>query len=60
MRHLFRDGDGGFKRMTGVERGEGVCFADSADFDGDGRPDLAVANYASQTVSIFLSKTAQE
>ena len=39
--------------------GERPISVSIGDFNGDGKPDLAVVNYKSSTVSIFLNTTAQ-
>lgn len=40
---------------TTYATGSGPLFAASADFNGDGKPDLAVANYLSDTLSVLLN-----
>jgi len=53
---LLGDGQGGFLEASGspVSAGGGPFSVATADFNGDGKIDLAVANYDSGNVSIFL------
>ena len=53
---LLGNGSGGFSAASWspVAAGSGPFSAVAGDFNGDGRPDLAVADYGSATVSILL------
>jgi hypothetical protein len=46
-----------FSTKTDFSTGEGPISIAVADFNEDGKPDIAVANYKSNTVSIFLNTT---
>ena len=48
------DGLGGFSGSTDVSVGSSPSSVAIGDFNGDGKQDLAVANYSSNTVSIRL------
>jgi hypothetical protein len=52
---LLGNGKGGFKPMVNYEVGYQPFSIVTADFNGDAKPDLAVANQASGTVSILLN-----
>lgn len=52
---LFGNGDGTLGPRTELGVGEGVSRLITADFNSDGRLDIAVAYYFSHTVSMFLS-----
>jgi hypothetical protein len=57
---LINDNQGGFSAATGSPFAVGAVGArstdiTSADFDGTGSPDLAVANYGSDNVSVLLN-----
>jgi uncharacterized protein (TIGR03437 family) len=57
---LLGDGSGGFTPAPGSSFAAGaapICVT-SADFNGDGRPDIATANGGSSSVSIFLGQQA--
>jgi hypothetical protein len=53
---LLRQPAGGFAQETGspISVGGGPNFGAVADFNGDNRPDFAVANYVGGTVSVLL------
>jgi type II secretory pathway component GspD/PulD (secretin) len=53
---LLSNGDDTFKAATGspIAVGKEPSAVVTADFNGDGKPDFAVANFADNTVSIFL------
>lgn len=53
---LARRGDGTFEDQRLVEAGLMPNAVAIADLDGDGRLDLAVANYESGTVSVLLNR----
>ncbi len=55
---LLGNGDGTFTQASGSPYavGQGPVSLVAADFNGDGRLDLAVANYADGTVSVLLQK----
>ena len=53
-RSAWGDGLGGFSGSTEVSVGSGPYSVAIGDFNGDGKQDLAVANYDSSTVSIRL------
>ncbi|MFN2467487.1 MAG: FG-GAP repeat domain-containing protein, partial [Gaiellaceae bacterium] len=57
---LLGDGAGGFSAAPGspVAAGDGAGSLAATDVNGDGRPDLAVANFESGTVSILLGNGA--
>lgn len=44
---------GSFAARLNLPSGNGPCHSTIADFDGDGRPDLAFANWDAHTVSIY-------
>jgi uncharacterized protein (TIGR03437 family) len=54
---LLGNGSGGFTQAAGspFKVGTDPQFVAVADFNGDGKPDLAVANYDDSTVSILLN-----
>ena len=54
---LLGNGDGTFQAAQNVVAGRGVLFAAVADLNGDGRLDLATANYAAGTVSVLINNT---
>jgi hypothetical protein len=56
---LMNDGAGGFNSVitTASETNSAPRDIAVGDFDGDGKPDLAVANFATNDVSILLSST---
>ncbi len=54
---LVGNGDGTFQAAQNVVAGRGVLFAAVADLNGDGRLDLATANYAAGTVSVLINNT---
>jgi len=55
---LLGNGDGTFGTKTDFGTGISPTSAVIADLNGDGRPDLAVANYPSNTVSVLLNMGA--
>ena len=55
---LLGIGDGTFAAPIDFEVGNGPGWVTVADFNRDGKPDLAVANSRSNTVSVLLSPTA--
>ena len=50
------DGAGNFALATELETGARPVSVATADFNGDSRRDLAVANFGSETATIFLGK----
>ncbi|MGE0453570.1 MAG: FG-GAP-like repeat-containing protein [Vicinamibacteria bacterium] len=54
---LRGNGDGSFGLAQSFTAGRGVVGTAVADFDRDGKPDLAVANYSADSVSILLNDT---
>lgn len=53
--HVFLGrGDGTFESGASLPAGEFPLSVDVGDFNGDGVPDLATADFASDTVSVFL------
>jgi len=52
---LLGNGDGTFQNPTTFATGAITRSVAVGDFNGDGRPDLAVANYGSNTVSVLLN-----
>ena len=50
----------GFTTQTTFATGNEPRFVGTADFNGDGKPDLAIANQASNSASILLNTTAAE
>ena len=59
---LLGDGQGGFSQAEGspVEMGNGPISVVVGNFNGDGNPDLAVANIGSDNVTIRLNVTAKD
>jgi VCBS repeat protein len=57
---LLRQAGGGFAQEAGspIAVGTGALGVASGDFDGDGRPDLAVTNNTAGTVSVLLRQAA--
>jgi hypothetical protein len=53
---LLGDGLGGFAGGEVRAGGEGHFALTAGDFDGDGRPDLAVANYTTNNVGVLLTR----
>src|SRR5262249_11390671 len=53
---LLGRGDGQFQPPQGFEVGVSSRFVVAGDFNGDGIPDLAVANYNSDDLSILLGR----
>ena len=55
---LFGDGAGGFTTDTSgpFATGTGPAAIVTGDFDGDGRPDLAVANFGSGNVTVLMNR----
>ena len=52
---LLNDGSGSFSTKVNVPAGDGPAGVAAADLDGDGDFDLAVANFASDDISILLN-----
>jgi hypothetical protein len=50
-------GDGTFQYGDQLTTGSMPHFLVSGDFNGDGRPDLAVANSGSNTISLLFNTT---
>jgi uncharacterized protein (TIGR03437 family) len=50
---LMGNGDGTFKAAVNIPGGSSPLAVLSADFNGDGKADLAVANSSSSTISVF-------
>jgi hypothetical protein len=58
---LLGNGDGTFQAPTLFESGgQGAISVAVADFNGDGKPDLAVANFVSDTVDVLLNTSAKK
>jgi uncharacterized repeat protein (TIGR01451 family) len=55
---LLGNGDGTFQTPVNYGAGNGPWSVGVADFDGDGRADLVVADYAGLGVSVFLNSGA--
>jgi hypothetical protein len=51
---LLGNGDGTFQTQVTYATGVFPSSVTSGDFNGDGKPDLAVANYASSTVTVLV------
>ncbi|TMH06184.1 MAG: hypothetical protein E6H67_06865 [Betaproteobacteria bacterium] len=51
---LLGNGDGSFRAPVSYPTGTSPAAVVVADFNGDGKPDLAVANFGSNTVSILM------
>ena len=51
---LLGNGDGTFQTMVSYKTGANSASVAVGDFNGDGKPDLAVANYGSTNVSVLL------
>jgi hypothetical protein len=51
---LRNNGAGHFRHRRDFQSGQNPIHATAADFDGDGRPDIATANTGSNTVSVHL------
>ena len=56
---LLGNGDGSFQATQYFGAGSGPRSAAVADFNGDGLPDLAVANELSNNVSVLINNTPQ-
>ena len=56
---LLGKGDGTFRVPRSFAAGTGPVGITSADFDGDGKPDLAVAIVGDDTVSVLLNTTGE-
>ena len=54
MSVLLGNGDGTFQAAVNYPAGLNPFSVAVGDFNGDGKPDLAVANYGSNTVSVLL------
>jgi hypothetical protein len=52
---LKNEGDGTFEDKAEFATGKGPSTSAAADFDGDGSTDLAVANWESGQVVVFLN-----
>ena len=50
-------GDGTFRKAVDYKRGHFFAFVAVGDFNGNGKPDLAVANSGSNSVSILTNVT---
>ena len=58
---LLNKGDGTFQRRLDYPTGRHVSYPTSVaigDLNGDGKPDLAAANFGSNTVAVMLANTA--
>jgi hypothetical protein len=54
---LVNNGNGTFRVAEAFDTGsKGPSSVAAADFDGDGRDDLAVANWESNDVAVFLNR----
>src|SRR2546422_7708878 len=56
---LLGNGDGTFQTARTLDVGTTPAFVAVGDFNGDGRPDLAVANFQSNTVSVLVVNAAR-
>ena len=54
---LLGTGDGSFTAVQTIAAGDTPASIAIADFNGDGRPDLAVANFRSNNVSVLINNT---
>src|SRR6266581_4836158 len=54
---LLGNGDGTFQAPQNFGAGYGPAFTAVADFNGDGKLDLAVANYYDTTVSVMINSS---
>jgi hypothetical protein len=57
---LLGNGDGTFNTQTTYPTGKGPVGVVVGDFNGAGRPDLAVVNYDAGTVSVLVSSTSAQ
>jgi subtilisin-like proprotein convertase family protein len=55
---LLGNGSGGFTAGNNVSTGAQPAFVATADFNGDTKPDMVVANYGTQTISTFFGDGA--
>jgi hypothetical protein len=53
---LWGDGHGGFPRRLVLQAGSHPADAKIGDFDGDGRPDVAVVNWKSLDIALFFNR----
>jgi uncharacterized protein (TIGR03437 family) len=53
---LMGNGDGSFQNYVAYPAGDPVQSVAVADFNGDGKPDVAVTNFLTYRVNIFLNK----
>jgi len=53
---LAGDGSGGLTEWASLPAGEGPSGIAEADFNGDGREDVAVANFNTNNISVFLGQ----
>jgi hypothetical protein len=51
------NGDGTFQRALNYAVAGAPQFAVVADFNNDGKPDVAVANYTSNSISLLINTT---
>ena len=56
MSVLLNQGSGTFAAQTTYAVGSGPWGVATADFNGDGKPDIVVANWADNTVSVLLNQ----